>query len=237
MSDLTDVNLICMYDHIMFNRREAGLRLYETLKYLGSSDIVVMALPRGGVVVGAEIAKHLGAPLGVVLVRKVGYPYNPEYAIGAIAENEKPVFNYSEIYVLDGHWLTDVEKQARGIIDERRKYYYEDLKRPDVKDKTVILVDDGMATGLTMKAAIGSILSQRPKKIIVSVPVASIESIKLIEDLVDSILMIEDPSNFMGAVSMHYLNFHEVTDEKVKKILHDVNHQKIDLFNSEYIAY
>ena len=221
----------------MINRREAGLRLYEALKYLGSSDTVVMALPRGGVVVGAEIAKRLGSPLGVVLVRKIGYPYNPEYAIGAIAEGEKPVFNYGDIYVLDGHWLADVEAQAREIINERRKYYYDHLKRPEVKDKTVILVDDGMATGLTMKAAISAVLSLRPKKIIVAVPVASTDSIKLIEDLVDSILLVEDPNYFMGAVGMHYMNFKEVTDQYVRNLLRNVNHQKVDLFSSEYITY
>ena len=205
------------------NRQKAGKSLSKALKRFRGGDVVVLALPRGGIVLGAEVAKDLKAPLGLILVRKIGHPSYPEYAIGAVAEDEKPVYNESEVVALDKTWLKKAEASARQLIEQRRKLYYGgDFVPPEIAGKVVIVVDDGIATGLTMEAAVRAAKHKHPKKLIVAVPVAPHESVGTLESLADEVIVLDNPDNFMGAVGSHYMEFGQVGDEEVKILLREV---------------
>lgn len=202
------------------NREEAGKSLAQMLRQYKGKDAVVLALPRGGIVLGAEVANELKAPLGLVLVRKIGHPSYSEYAVGAVAEGEKPVYNETEVATIDKYWLKDAEASARELLQHRHELYYgADLTPPDVEDKEVILVDDGIATGLTMEAAVRAVRNQKAKRIIVAVPVASRESVNALDSMVDEIVVIDKPENFIGAVGAHYQEFAQVNDEEVRAFL------------------
>lgn len=205
------------------NRLDAGKQLARALHHFRSKDTVVLALPRGGVVLGAEIARELEAPLGLVLVKKIGHPSYPEYAIGAIAEDEKPIYNLNEVEIMDEYWLRGAESRARDLIYHRRELYYDgDFIPPEVKQKMVILVDDGIATGLTMEAAVRAVRQQGAQKIIVAVPIASPESVDILEDITDAIITLEDPYTFLGSIGSHYIDFDQVDDEEVRSLLREV---------------
>ncbi len=208
------------------DRQDAGQRLARSLKrFAGRSDAVVLALPRGGIVLGAAVARELEAPLGLVLVRKIGHPSASEYAIGAVVEGEKPLYNESEAAAIDPDWLRQAEASARELIERRHKLYYdEDLTPPEIKSKTIIIVDDGIATGLTMEAAVRAIRNKHPKRIVVAVPVASAESVATLEDLADEVIVLDKPTSFRGAVGSHYMQFEQVDDEEVKALLWEVNY-------------
>lgn len=212
------------------NRQDAGERLADTLWPLfKDDDVVVLALPRGGVVLGAEVAKALSAPLGLVLVRKIGHPFAPEYAIGAVAEDEQPVYNENEVASVDKLWLERAEEAARALIAMRRELYYgnnnDGIVPPDIEGKTVILVDDGIATGMTMIAAVRAVRSKHPKRVVVAVPVAAQESIVELEVLVDEIVVLDDPEAFLGAIGAHYQDFPPVDDHEVKAILKEATNE------------
>lgn len=211
--------------HSYIDRHDAGQRLAEALRRFAGSDVVVLALPRGGVVLGAEVAKELEAPLDVVLVRKISHPSSPEYAIGAIVEDEPPVYNENEAAAIDDGWLTRAEAAARQLIERRRKLYYsQDLPPPGIAGKTVIIVDDGIATGLTMEAAVRAVRNKHPKQIVVAVPVASAESVTELEGLADEVIVLDKPESFIGAVGSHYLEFEQVDDKEVKELLWEANY-------------
>jgi predicted phosphoribosyltransferase len=174
-------------------------------------------------VLGAEVAKELKAPLGLVLVRKIGHPGYAEYAIGALAEGEKPVYNEDEVASIDDHWLKQAETTARELIEHRRDLYYgEDFEPPVVTDKTVILVDDGVATGLTMEAAVKAMRNKKAKRIIVAVPVAPRDSVDHLEAIADEAIVLDNPDSFLGAVGSHYMEFEQVDDEEVRALLREV---------------
>ncbi len=206
------------------DRVDAGQRLAKALASHRDQDVVVLALPRGGVVLGAEVARELRAPLGVVLVRKIGHPSHAEYAIGAVAEDEKPLYNEKELASIDDEWLRSAVTSARELIRKRRELYYDGFLPPDITGKTVILVDDGIATGLTMEAALLWVHNRKPLRVIVAVPVASLESAHTIPLQSDDFVVLEDPKDFRGAVGAHYQLFDQVTDEEVKTTLREVNH-------------
>lgn len=207
------------------NRQDAGKRLAQVLRHFKGKDTVVLALPRGGIVLGAEVARVLYAPLGLVLVRKIGHPLAPEYAIGAIAEDESPVYNRNESAGIEPAWLKQAEANARELIEHRRKLYYgDDFAPPEVRAKTVILVDDGIATGLTMEAAVQAMRNKQPKKIIVAVPVASVESVDKLQPIADEVVVLDNPADFLDAVGAHYIEFDQVEDEEVKTLLREVNY-------------
>lgn len=201
------------------DRTEAGQRLANELaRYSGQA--VVYALPRGGVVLGAEVAKGLGDPLDVIFVRKLGHPYDPEYAIAAVAEDAEPVLNEAEINAIGEQWLARMTHEAwLENARRRREYFPTDYQEPVVKDKVAILVDDGMATGLTMQAAATAIRKRQPKKIVVAVPAASLQAIEGLHDVADEVILLDDPANFMGAVGVHYRYFPQITDREVVEIL------------------
>ncbi len=201
------------------NRQQAGKLLADKLAGYKGQDVVVLALPRGGIVLGAEIAAVLGAPLGIVHVRKIAHPSSPEFAIGAVAEDDEPLMDEYEQRVVDQMWLRQAITDARDLIKYRRELYgiHNGI---NVKDKTVVLVDDGIATGLTMLAAIRQVHKQGAKSIVVAVPVSAAECIEVIGPLVDDIVILDNPQNFLGAVGAHYDTFEQVSDDEVKRLLH-----------------
>lgn len=202
------------------DRIDAGRKLAKALLYLKSKTTVVLALPRGGVVLGAEVARELRAPLGLILVRKIGHPASSEYAIGAIAEGEDPIYNESEFVTINKGWLETAEILARELIEDRRELYFEaGINQPQLAGKTVIIVDDGMATGLTMKAAVLAIKDKHPAQIIVAVPVAPQDSVDMIGSITDEVIVLDDTKNFMGAIGAHYERFGQVDDIQVRTIL------------------
>lgn len=208
---------------IFANRHQAGQTLARALKHYRHPGVVVLALPRGGVEVGAEVAKKLRAPLDLVLVRKIGHPLSPEYAIGAIAENEKPIYNRHEIQAVEEEWLEETQAAAKLLIEQRREQYYgDDFERPDLTGKTIILVDDGIATGLTMEAAAVALKRKEIKELIIAVPVAPADSVNNLQQIADQVIVLSDPDKFRGAVGSHYREFDQVGDEEVRMILREV---------------
>jgi len=206
--------------HHYTSRQDAGKKLAVELRRFESPDTVVMALPRGGVVLGLEVAKVLHVPLGLILVKKIGHPSYAEYAIGAVAEDEAPIYNESEVAAIDKKWLKKAEQSARRVIKERRETYFNtDIAQPEIEDKTIIIVDDGIATGLTMEAAVKYVLGDEPKRVIVAVPVASRESVSALSKLADEIIVLDNPDHFLGAVGSHYQEFNQVDDDEVRAML------------------
>lgn len=208
------------------NRQQAGQYLAEKLVQFKDDDTIVLALPRGGIVLGAEVARTLQAPLGVVLVRKIGHPLDPEYAIGAVAEDDAPLYNEPELQGIDKAWLKQAETAAYRLIEDRRKLYYgENIPPPSCENKTVILIDDGIATGLTMEAAIQAVRKQKPKQIVVAVPIAPRDTVQALQELADQVIVLEKPESFRGSVGTHYEQFEQVDDEEVIKLLREARNE------------
>ncbi len=202
------------------DRNEAGQKLGELLqKKYGGKDVVIYALPRGGVVLGAEIARMLRAPLDLVIPRKIGHPMSPEYAIAAVTEHGEIVANEEEISSVDKKWLGHAVQKEIKEAKRRRELYCGGRAPISPKGKTAIIVDDGIATGLTMRAAIADIKKQNPAKIIVVVPVAPKDTAEEIRKEVDDFVALDIPEVYAGAVGAYYTNFDQVSDEEVKKLL------------------
>lgn len=201
------------------DRTEAGRKLAGALKPYANQHPVILALPRGGIVLGATIAKLLQAPLDLVLVKKIGHPFDPEYAIGAVAEEGEPIFEPTEAAALDKTWLERAVQEAREIIAARRSLYLGGNEPLALKDKIVILVDDGVATGLSMQAAIQAVRQQKPKRIVIAVPVAPTDTLAKLHLLVDEIVVLLPPEDFLGAVGSHYTYFPQVSDQEVISLL------------------
>jgi len=205
------------------NRTEAGQKLAELLSDYASEDVIVYALPRGGVILGAEIARALNAPLDLIITRKIGHPSNPEYAVCALAEDGAPICNQSELERLGHPWLEEEKHKAREEIQRRREEYVGNPTQKDIKGKTAIIVDDGIATGLTMIASIEEMRLHEPKEIVVAIPIVPyLTSLKL-EGMVDKVVYVEATRDFLGAVGAYYEDFTQVDDEEVKRILKEVN--------------
>lgn len=200
------------------DRQHAGQQLASALKKYQDCGVVVYALPRGGVVVGVEIAKYLKAPLDLLIPRKIGHPYNPEYAIAAVAESGEVVKKEEELRHIDQEWFENEVTKQLGEIKRRRKLYLGGKKPLDPKGKTAIIVDDGLATGLTMKAAIHEIRRQNGKSIIAAVPVAPADTVKEIGNLVDELVVLHVPAGF-AAISAYYQDFPQISDEEVTQII------------------
>ena len=201
------------------DRHEAGRRLAEKLENYKSTNAIVLALPRGGVVIGYEIACALSLPLDIITTRKIGHPSNPEYAIGAVDEKGATVFNESEIISLDKQWLREETDRQRAEAKRRTKLYRQNKKPFNISGKTVIVVDDGIATGFTMQLAVKAASKEKPEKIIVAVPVAPAESIREIKEMgVDEIIVLEPTKEFLGSIGAHYQKFEQVEDEEVIRL-------------------
>lgn len=206
----------------MFNdRSDAGIQLASRLKeYKDKKGVLVLALPRGGVVTGYEIARHLNAPLDIVIVRKIGFPGQPELAIGAVSETGTVVLND---YIISGYGVskeyieTEASRQKEEIA-RRVKLYRKGKWLSGLEGKTVILVDDGVATGATMKVAIATLREEKLNKLVVALPVAPSSVAEEIEKMVDEFICIETPLDFM-AVGSYYYDFTQVSDKEVVELL------------------
>lgn len=206
---------------IFENRREAGSQLAAGLMHLKGKDIVVLGLPRGGVVTAAEVAKQLHAPLGVVFVRKIAHPDAPEYAVGAVAEGDAPVYDRDAQYV-SSVWLKLEEESAREVIEYRHELYDDRVYgTPQIQRRTAILVDDGMATGLSMYAAVRNVRRRGARHIIVAAPVASPDSVEMLSSVADEIIIFDSPTHFLGSVGAHYRTFSQTNDMEVRQLLVD----------------
>ena len=204
------------------DRKEAGRRLAEKLVPYRGKDALVLTLPRGGVVTGYEVAQELKLPLDIIAVRKVGHPDNPEYAIGTVDEKGAKILNETEIVAIDPLWLAQEVRRQKAEAGRRSLVYREGREPPPIKGKTIIIVDDGIATGLTMRLAVRSVKSQKPARIIVAVPVAPSDSVRALkEEGADEVVVLEPPEQFLGAVGAHYVRFDQVGDSEVIKLLRD----------------
>ena len=199
------------------DRKEAGRLLgQKLLKYKNRKDVVILALPRGGVIVAHEIAKLLDLPFDIIVTRKIGAQENPEYAVAAVGQNI--ILKNEDAANIDTNYFQKEVGDQRKEIARRLKLYRQDRKAVNIENKIVIIVDDGIATGLTMKAAILETKRLSPKKIIVAVPVASAETNKELEKDAREIIILETPSPFF-AIGQFYENFGQVSDEEVIRIL------------------
>lgn len=204
---------------IFKNREDAGQRLAKKLERYGGASAVVLALPRGGVVVGREIAGALRLPLDIVVARKIGHPHNPEYAVCAVDEKGTLLCNESEKNLLNQDWLAgEIEKQKKEA--KRRTLSYRGGKKPiKIKGKTVIIADDGIATGLTMRLAVMAVKAQKPSRVIVAVPAAPADVASELMREVDELIVLSPPAEFAGAVGAHYKEFEQVEDGTVIRLL------------------
>jgi putative phosphoribosyl transferase len=206
---------------IFKDRVDAGRKLAARLtRYANRGDVLVLALPRGGVPVAYEVAKELKAPLDVFLVRKLGVPGHEELAMGAIASGGIRVVNEELVHylgipdeVIDA--IAAVEQQE---LERRAEAYRDDRPPPDIKDHVVILIDDGLATGSTMRAAAASLRLQKPRRIVVAVPVSSPETCDEFRSEVDEIVCALTPKHFQG-VGLWYKDFSQTSDEEVRELL------------------
>jgi putative phosphoribosyl transferase len=204
------------------DRTDAGQQLAKALARYRQDKPVVLALPRGGVPVAAEIATALGAPLDLVLVRKIGVPYQPELAAGAVVDGGSPVVVRNEdIIRLAGVSEADfaaIRDRELAEIERRRKLYLGDRAHPALKDRTVIVVDDGIATGATTRAALRAIRTHKPRKLVLAVPVGPTSTLAELRDEADDIVCLEDHENF-GAIGLFYADFRQVADAVVTDLL------------------
>jgi putative phosphoribosyl transferase len=203
------------------NRTDAGRQLASSLAhYAGRSDVLVLGLPRGGVPVAFEIAAELDAPLDVFIVRKLGLPGHEEFGIGAIATGNVRVVDNSvlEAYGVDGVTLDRITERERLELQRRERLYRDDRPFPTVAGRVVILVDDGLATGSTMRAAIAALREKEPREIVVAVPVGAPETCAAMKKLADEVVCLAKPDPFY-AVGLWYEHFEQTDDEEVHELL------------------
>ena len=222
--------MLCARDSTMWprfrDRREAGERLAEQLRAYGNRpDVIVLALPRGGVPVGFEVAEALRAPLDVFVVRKLGVPGQEELAMGALASGGTRVLD-NEIVRLARVTESEIERATAFAAEEmarQERRYRGERRFPCVDGKTVILVDDGLATGSTMRAAVLALRSQHPAKVVVAVPVGAPETCDALGSVADDVVCVETPEPFR-AVGLWYEDFSQTTDDEVHALLDRARH-------------
>jgi predicted phosphoribosyltransferase len=209
------------------NRRDAGRELaQELLKYKSRSDVIVLALPRGGVPVAYEVARALQVPLDIWIVRKLGLPGQEELAIGAIASGGVRILNHDIIQAV-GLRKSMIDKVTEQELEElkRREQQYRGNRSPiDVQDRTIILIDDGLATGASMLAAVRGLRTQNPARIIVAVPAAAPQALEILRAEVDEAVFVIAPYDFKG-VGNWYEDFSQTTDEEVQWLLAEAERQ------------
>lgn len=211
---LQDVKNMLFHD-----RYDAGKRLGEKLEAYRGQNVEVFALPRGGVPLGAEIAGSLKVPLNLIITKKIGHPHNPEYAVGAVSEMGSVVYNQDEISEISPLWLEQEIKNLREEINRRRSVYLPGRCPTDLGGKTVVIVDDGIATGYTMAAAIEDLKKTKPTKIVVAIPVVPEEIALRIAGSVDELVSLRIEKFYLGAVGSYYENFSQLQDAEVIALL------------------
>ena len=210
------------------DRKQAGQLLASALDEYKNGGTVVYALPRGGVVLGAEIAKKLGAPLDLVIPRKIGHPDQPEYGICAVTEDGHLVCSKEEIARIDPAWLTTQVQKEQSEAKRRADTYLTNRPRAQAQGKTAVIVDDGVATGLTMLAAIEEIKDRNPERVILATPVIPSDVAQRLKRYVDDMIALDVPVLYMGAVGAYYDNFEQVEDQEVIKLLEEVQAETPD---------
>jgi predicted phosphoribosyltransferase len=216
-----------MFETAFADRRDAGRKLARALNHLaGANDLLVLALPRGGVPVAYEVANALGADLDILLVRKLGTPGQPELAMGAIASGGIEVLNPRIVGTLGiaDEQIQAVAREELAELQRRERAYRGDRPPPPISGRTLILVDDGLATGASMKAAIQALKRLKPEKIVVAVPVAPPDTLRNLEPEVDEVVTLMAPPNF-AAVGQWYRDFSQTSDQEVRKLLQEAWHK------------
>jgi predicted phosphoribosyltransferase len=204
------------------DRHAAGRYLATALdEYAGRPDVLVLALPRGGVPVGYEVARALGAPFDLMLVRKLGVPGQEELAMGAIASGGIRVISDDVVGALGipERAIAAAAANEQQELERRERAYGIERPAPDIAGKTVILVDDGLATGATMRAAVTALRAQKPRKLVVAVPIAAAETCEALRQDVDAVVCALAPSAFL-AVGQGYEDFSQVSDQEVRDLLY-----------------
>ncbi len=208
------------------NRSDAGRQLAEKLKNYQAEEPIILALPRGGVPVGYEVSQALKAPLDIFIVRKVGPPWNPELGVGAVAPGVKILDENSlRMLRISASQIQEIIEREQQEVKRRQRLYCGNEDVPKVTGKTVILVDDGIATGVTIKAAIEALKHLKAAKVILAVPVGPYDIIMALRAVVDDLICLETPYDFY-AVSSFYRNFPQVSDEEVISFLQKVSYRK-----------
>lgn len=207
---------------IFEDRRQAGQLMAEEVERRGYADPIVIGLPRGGVPVAAEVAARLKAPLDLILVRKIGAPMQPELAIGAVVDSGAPEIVRNEeliraLGITDDEFKELAEHQLK-IIEERRKLWVAARPVIPIKDKTAIIVDDEIATGATVRAAVHAAKKQDPKLVVVATPVAPPDTVDALRREADEVVCLETP-DYLGAIGLFYRDFSPVSDAEVSSIL------------------
>ena len=204
------------------DRSEAGRRLADKLLHLKNRQPLVLALPRGGVAVGFEIAGVLDAPLDIVLVRKIGAPWQPELALGAVTDGagHETFIDRDLVANLDVSDVYIEEETARQLeeIERRRKSYCEGRPALEVAGRTAIVVDDGIATGATMRVALHAVRRRGPARVVLAVPVAPPDTLAALGEVADEAVCLETPIG-LGAIGFYYRDFHQMSDREVTELL------------------
>jgi putative phosphoribosyl transferase len=201
------------------DRGDAGRQLAHLLDRYREMPGVVYALPRGGVVTAAEVANYLAMPLDLVIPRKIGHPLQPEYAICAVAESGEIACNPREIERVDPQWLARAVDGEKREAQRRRALYAGAAAPIDVSGRTAIVVDDGIATGLTMEAAILDVRARKPARIVVAVPVTPRDTADRLRAMVDDFVAVRSDDFFLGAVGAYYDRFAQVSDDEVVALM------------------
>lgn len=202
------------------DRTDAGLQLAKKLKHYAGKGVFILALPRGGVVIGSEIARIISAPLDVLIVRKIGFPGQEELAIGAVSETGSVVLNQQLIYAsgVTTKYIEDEIAKHSDEIQRRIRLYRDGRPLEKLEGKTIILVDDGVATGATMKVTIAALKGQNVAKLIVAIPVSPITTADELKTMADEFICLSTPPDFIS-VGNYYKKFYQVTDDEVVEIL------------------
>jgi putative phosphoribosyl transferase len=212
------------------NRSDAGRKLAKALAGYKEQQPVILALPRGGVTVAAEVAAVLNAPLDLILVRKVGVPLQPELAMGAVVDGGAPIIVRNEDVIrladIDESEFKRICDSELAEIERRRQRYLGSRQRADVSGRTAIVVDDGIATGATTRAALRATRIRNPEKLVLAVPVAPTDTVAELRSEADEVICLED-HEFFGAIGTYYADFSQVSDETVIDILKRFPFQKL----------
>src|SRR5258705_4084225 len=212
--------------HLFVDRRDAGRVLASRLRsYANRGDVIVLALPRGGVPVAYEVASALGAPMDVFLVRKLGTPGHRELAMGARASGGVRVLNDDVVrwYGIPEAAIERVAREEEQELQRRERAYRDDLPAPDLANRTVILIDDGLATGSTMRAAAQAMRLRHPSRVVIAVPVGAPQTCTELAAVADEVICARMPEPF-SAVGQWYLNFNQTGDEEVRDLLQKSTH-------------
>lgn len=214
-------------------RAEAGRKLAQALEKYKNQDGVVYPLPRGGIPLGVEIAQALHMPIDLIIPRKIGHPLNPEYAIGAVGENGDIVCSAEEVARIDPLWFKRTVEIERQEARQRRERYLDGRAPLPLAGKTAILVDDGIATGLTMRAAIRDARHRGPARLVVAIPVTPKDTAALLRREVDELVALDIPEFYLGAVGAYYDEFPQISDEEVIELLRATEVKRQDLHTAD----